>query len=146
MSRGRIAGKDLGTHGGRLANALINVTGVGEINLSGVWTSRLADGVGSAFKWIDGEAGAGWIVDTDFKQSGAAHGQLKARYYTFLTTDGSGRLGGIAVLPRVWQPLYDQDTPAKNWRGFSSLTINHGAKPSTIAIPWPFEASNFTWT
>jgi hypothetical protein len=129
-----------------LSNALINVTGVGQINLSGTWVSTLSDGVASAFKWIDGDAGAGWIVDTDFKQSGVAHGQLKARYYTFLTTDGEGGLGGIEFLPRVWQPLYDQDTPAKNWRGFSSLVINHGTRPLRISIPWPFNASNFTWT
>lgn len=127
-----------------LSNALIGMTGVGVINLSGTWTSTLSDGIASAFKWIDGDAGAGWIVDTDFKQSGVAHGQLKARYYTMLTTDNSGNLGGIEFLPRVWQPLYDNDTPAKDWRAFSSLSIQHGAGPTTINIPWPYNTTNFT--
>lgn len=129
-----------------LSNASILTEGEGQINLSGTWTATLSDGIATAKKWLDGEAGAGWVVDVDFKQSGAAHGQLRERFYTLLTTDGSGNLGGIRFLPRTWQPFYDVNSPAKNWRGFSALSIKHGAGPTTINPPWPYVASTFTRT
>lgn len=116
-------------------------------NLSGTWTCDLqASSILETVVYGDGPAGIIWRILADFKQSGSAHGQLTTYFYVQGLKGPSG-LAGWRILPRVTQPWYnDSVSPAKVWRGFSSLTLQYGSGPTTFdpaANAWT--AKTFTW-
>lgn len=110
-------------------NGLTGVTGFG--NLSGLWSCNLNQGIGAAhsddYHFIGGQAGDVYRTRASMRQSGADHGQLECIIEEHTLQDVSGNLYGLRFFPRVTQPWYNRDTPTKNWRGFSGLTVNNGA-------------------
>lgn len=128
---------------------LTGTTGFG--NLSGVWVSNLNQGIGAShtddYHYMGGQAGDVWRVRASFRQSGADHGQLEAYWYVQALQDNSGALYGLRTLERITQPWYNLDTPTKNWRGFSAMTINNGASLIRDEFAANFGTGrNFTWT
>lgn len=132
--------------------ASIKVVAVGHAtnndNLSGTWTADLqAANLIETIVFGDGPTAKIWRLTVPFKQAGSAHGQLITSFYLMALTDGSGNLAGFRVLPRVRQPYYNVDSPAKVWRGFSSLTLQYGAGPTTFdPIANSYSAKPFTWS
>lgn len=131
--------------------ANITVVGTGGIdNISGTWTCDLqAANIIETVSYGDGPAGRIWRFLVDFKQSGAAHGQLVTYFYLMSLQDAAGNLAGFRVLPRVTQPWYNQTTvgvTSKNYRSFTSLTLQYGAGP-TVFDPMAnsYSAKTFTW-
>lgn len=98
------------------ADLKVELTGV--TNLTGTWTASLNDAItnGTAVQIADGPAGAIWRVLGDFKQSGAAHGQLVCWHYVAALQNASGGLLGIRYLGRVAQPWADVTTPTPTRR------------------------------
>jgi len=115
--------------------------------LSGTWTCDLqSSNVVETVVVGDGPAGIIWRILCDFKQSGSAHGQLVTYFYVQGLKGPSG-LAGWRILPRITQPYYNNDTPAKYWRGFSSLTLQYGAGPTTFdPVANSYSAKTFTWS
>lgn len=100
-------------------------------NLSaGPWVSDLNQGVSAAkadnYTYADGGAGKVVRVRASYRFSGADHGQMEGYWYLQLLNDGSGAFGGMRYLHRIAQPWYNNDTPAKNYRAFSAMTLNNG--------------------
>lgn len=125
------------------ASTDLNVSVTGETlgNLSGVWVSNLNQGISAAntdnYVFMDGQAGKVWRIRASFRQAGVNHGQLEGYWYIQALQDSSGGLYGLRYLPRIAQPWYncdaggggsgcDASAPAKNWRGFSAMTVNNG--------------------
>ena len=115
---------------------------------AGTWTASLASGAFNhgAYVYMDGQAGKVWRVETDFTQSGAAHGQLYCYHYIAALQDASGNLGGFRHVAKVTQPWYNYDTLAKNWRSFANpiAVAWTGGSGGSVNMPWPFSAANFT--
>src|SRR6266550_1792051 len=114
------------------------------------WLTNDANNV-EQFVYMDGAAGKVWRILTHMAatQGGAAHGQLEVYHYIAALTDGSGNLGGFRYLPRMCQPWYDVDSPAKNWRAFTALNWKVGAATATPFLfgqtaGSPFTAKSFT--
>ena len=126
-----------------------NITIVGKTgidNISGTWTCDLqAANIRETVSYGDGPAGRLWRFLVDFKQNGSAHGQLVTYFYLMSLQDASGNLAGFRVLPRVTQPYYNYDTPAKNYRSFTSITLQYGAGPTTVDPMSSYSAKPFTW-
>lgn len=117
-------------------------------NLSGTWTADLQSAnLVETIVIGDGPAGKIWKLTVPFKQSGSDHGQLFSSFYLMALQDGSGNLAGWRVLPCIRQPKYNNDTPAKVWRGFASLKLKYGAGPTVFdPIANSYSAKNFTWS
>lgn len=104
----------------------ISTSVVGADQLSGTWAANLTN---DAFNrkqtvFLDGDVGKGFTVVTDFTQSGAAHGQLEDWNYVLALTDSGGGLYGFRHLSRISQPWYDVNSPAKDFRTFTSMAVN----------------------
>lgn len=95
------------------ANLILEV--VGSTALSGTWTAGLNDGISSNTEIVavaDGPAGRLWRIGSEFKQSGAAHGQLYCHHYVWALNNSSGGLLGLRYLGRAVQPWADVTSPA----------------------------------
>lgn len=125
----------------------VNATGA-NFGLSGTYVAALVNDANNVEQlvYLDGAAGKVWRVKTHFATGGTAHGQLECYHYVAALTDASGNLGGIRHLGRICQPHYNFDTPAKNWRAFSSVSWQYGVGPTTVPLVWPFSNADFTWT
>lgn len=135
----------------------LNTQVTGAVNLTGVWNSYLNHGVSNTNQsfsgetplvYGDGPAGKIWRVRASFEQSGAAHGQLEGYWYVMAPQDASGDLYGIRYLPMMQQPWYDNDTPAKEYRVFSTCTLQNGAsviRDQMATYLGAAVAQNFTW-
>lgn len=125
-------------------NLTIEATG-GLDNISGDWTVDIQSAnVLETVVYGSGPAGIVWRLLLDFKQSGAAHGQLVSYVYIMGLQDASGNLAGWRLMPRVTQPWYNYDTPVKNYRSFTSMVLK--ANGSTICDPMAnYSAKDFTW-
>lgn len=117
-------------------------------NFSGTWTADLqAANLLETIVYGDGPAGKIWKLTVPFKQSGSAHGQEICSFYLQALQDGSGNLAGFRVMPCLRQPKYNNDTPAKVWRGFSSLRLKYGAGPTTFdALANSYSAKTFSYS
>lgn len=127
-------------------NLIAEVTG--QANLTGVWQSILANGVSNIHQSFLGEAtlvyGDGPVgrivrIRASFEQSNAAHGQLEGYWWVYILQDSSGGIYGIRYLPSVMQPWYNNDTPAKKFRVFSSALVKNGVTTllDTLATGYP---------
>lgn len=97
---------------------------------------------------MDGAAGRVWEIEVDCSatQDGAVHGQLVAMIWLQAMTDGAGSLGGYRMQYRLEQPWQDVNSPAKNWRAFTGLSMSWtGGSGGTISAPWPFTTATITW-
>jgi hypothetical protein len=124
----------------------LNVTVVGQDNLSGTWVSDFNQGAtahGADYTWMDGPAGKCWRVRASFRQSAADHGQLEGWWYA-CSLQYSSALAGLRYLPAVTQPYYNQASPAPDYRSFSSIQILNGA--SLVADPWTSYGAGRTFT
>lgn len=102
-------------------------------NITGTWTCDLqAANILETVVYGDGPAGKVYRFLCNFNQSGSPHGQLVTYFYLMQLQDAAGNLAGWRVLPRVTQPWYNYDTPAKYHRVFASLTLQYGAGPTTV--------------
>lgn len=117
-------------------------------NISGNWTCQLqSSNVIETVVVGDGPAGKVWRLLCNFNQSGSPHGQLVTYFYIMALQDASGNLAGFRILPRVTQPWYNYDTPAKNFRSFTSLQLQYGSGPTTFdAMANSYSAKTFTWS
>lgn len=111
----------------------------------------------SAQVYLDGDAGKCWRFDIDMAATvgGAAEGQHVVHAYVLALTDSTGAFGGTRVNYRITKPWWDNNTPAKNWSGFSVTGASIGTAgtaqvwcqavgaggvgTSTINIPWPYK-------
>lgn len=126
------------------------VTLTGLDNLSGSWVSSLTQGITDNDELLDisGLSNAGgnvlklFRVRQQFMQSAANHGQLEAYHFAAVLQNASSGVGGFRWLPRVTQPWYDVDSPAKNKRDFSWTLADGG---TTVATMSPGSACQFTW-
>ncbi len=130
--------------------ANITVVGTGGLdNISGNWTCNLqAANILETVVYGDGQAGKVWRFLCNFNQAGSPHGQLVTYFYLMALQDGAGNLAGFRVLPRVTQPYYNYDTPAKNFRSFTSLTLQYSSSGGTAIfdpIANSFSPKTFTW-
>ncbi len=129
-------------------NLQVGGPGVGSFGgLAGTWNGYLRNDTNNVEQhvYLEGQAGKAWRIKTHMAQSagGAPHGQLEVYHYTTALQDGSGNLGGFRHIARITQPYYNNDTPIKALRAFSSVTTRYGADPTTIKLPWPFNNINF---
>lgn len=143
---------DFAAGGADLNISVTGLTGVsGFGNLTGVWVSDLNQGVGVShaddYHYMGGQAGDVWRVRASFRQSSADHGQLEAYWYVQALQDNAGGLYGLRTLERIAQPWYNLDTPTKNWRGFSAMTVNNGVSVIRDEFASNFGTGrNFTWS
>lgn len=119
-------------------------------NLTGNWAAwvRNDSNVRASYLVGDGEAGAIWKQYIKFAPTagGTPHGQLECEAWVIAFNDASGNLGGFGFMPRIVQPYWNNDTPAKNWRAFASVAWQYGAGPTSASFPWPFTNADFTWS
>ncbi len=127
------------------------VTDAGITGTWGAWLTNDANNV-EQYVYLDGDVGKVWRIMTHMSasQGGAAHGQLECYHYVAALTDASGDLGGFGYLARIMQPWYNNDTPAKNWRAFSTVNWQYGAGPTVVPFLGPnndgtTSSVNFTW-
>jgi hypothetical protein len=129
--------------------ANISVVGnAGLDNISGTWTCALsAQNVIETVVIGDGPAGKLWRLLCNFSQSGSPHGQLVCYFYIMALQDVSGNLAGFRILPRVTQPYYNYDAPAKNFRSFTSLQLHCESGPTVFdPIANSYSAKAFAWS
>jgi hypothetical protein len=136
----------------------LQVVVTGLDNLSGTWVSSLNQGVidnDDVLLLGDGPVGKVWRIRQQFMQSGANHGQLECYWYVAALQDANGGLYGIRYFGRVSQPWYNVDTPAKNFRSFSSFLLKNGANTvrdcwanhsTPKAVTYPGSGNNLTVT
>jgi len=135
------------------ANFVTKMTGAGSnFGLTGAWTAELENDANNFQKvtYADGGGGLSERHWTKVNAAGTPHGQLECLHYVVAVNDTSGNLAGFWYLPRVWQPYYNQDTPAKGWRALSAFTIDSvgpgGSGTATITPPFGYTARDVTWT
>lgn len=95
-------------------------------NLSGVWTADLTQGISANIKIVTyGNGDCGWFgkVRTNFRQSGADHGQLVCDFYLASLANNDGSLKGMRALGKVKLPYYNGTSPNKNWMSFSTFAF-----------------------
>lgn len=129
----------------------IGGAGIGSFGgLSGTWNAYLTnDGNNTEqYVYLDGQAGKVWRIKTHFAQTsgGTAHGQLECYHYVTALQDNSGNLGGFRYIARITQPYYNNDTPTKALRAFSSISWQHGSGPTVVPLTWPFSNQTLTST
>jgi hypothetical protein len=123
------------------ANGFAGALGSG-LSHTGDWSAKLANDVNNVevVNYGDGQGGRVYRILTHVQQGGTAHGQMEVYWYVQQLLDASGGLAGYRVLPRLTQPWYNHDTPAKDWRGLKDFNIQYGAGPTTITPPFPQQA------
>lgn len=128
----------------------LNVFVTGQDQLFGDWTSNLSQGITAALSdnyiFMDGDAGKVWRIRANFRQSGADHGQLEGWWYVQALTDASGTLGGIRHLTRVIQPLYNQSTPATQYRSLSAFKTRNATTTLVDLMTRMPAPINFTYS
>jgi hypothetical protein len=138
-------------------NIQINMPGIGSFGgLSGNWYAYITNDANliKAYKILDGQAGASFYIAVNAAQSGGgpAHGQLIVEDYVTVLNDSGGGIGGFRHHPRITQPYYNYDAPAKSFRAFSSLSWGYGAGSQygtptrTVNWNWPFKTINLVGT
>lgn len=133
-----------------IGGTALNVTAVGQDNLSGTWVSDLNQGVSAAnadnYVYMDGDAGKVWRVRASFRQSSANHGQLEGYWFAASLNDASAAFGGIRFLTRIAQPWYNVSSPAPQYRSFSALGVFNGASQIHDLVADMPTAKTFTWS
>ncbi len=127
----------------------MNIVGQGSgFGLTGSWAAKLANDANNVevVNYGDGQGGRVYRILTHVEQSGTAHGQMEVYWYVQQLLNASGGTAGYRVLPRLTQPWYNHDTPAKDWRGLSTFNIQYGSGPTTITPPFPQAAHPVTVT
>lgn len=102
-----------------LAAADLSVALTGVTNLTGEWVASLADAIAAGSDVVqigDGPAGAVWRMGGDFKQGGAAHGQLYCWHYVSALQNSGGGLAGVRYLGRFGQVFTEVNSPTKTYR------------------------------
>lgn len=114
------------------------------------WISNLNQGIAAAWPdnvtFMDGDAGITFEILAKFRQSGADHGQLEGWWYVDALPDSTGALGCIRHLCRVIQPLYNETSPASDYRSFTAFKTRNGITTlvdHVAALPAP---QTFTYT
>lgn len=128
----------------------LNMTAVGQDNISGTWASNLNQGVTAAntdnYVWMDGAAGKVWRIRASFRQSAANHGQLEGYWFVIALSDSAGAFGGVRYLCRIAQPWYNVVSPAPQYRSFSALGVFNGASQIHDLVADMSSAKTFTWS
>lgn len=115
-------------------------------NASGDYVADIqAANIVETLDYGDGPAGRYWRFLVEAKQGGSAHGQIHVYFYVMALQDNSGNLAGFRVVPMIAQPWYNHDTPAKDWRSFTSITMEHGAGPTTVDMMASYSAKTFSY-
>jgi hypothetical protein len=121
------------------------------LGLQGNWQAKLASDANNIEVANYGDVGGGRVyrILTHLQQGGTPHGQLEVYWYVQQLLNATGGLAGYRVLPRLTQPWYNQDVPAKDRRVFSTINIQYGAEPTTITPPFQYTPIDFaasSWT
>lgn len=118
-------------------------------SVTGVWHSYLLGDANNfrAVKWLDGDAGTAWRIETRLAQSpgGTAHASLQYTHYLIALTNPSGGLGGYRWLGQLRQPEYNFSAAPAIAAAFDGITISIGAGAPPIWT-WPFTDQAFATT
>jgi hypothetical protein len=122
------------------ANGFAGALGSG-LSHSGNWAAKLANDANNVevVNYGDGQGGRVYRILTHVQQSGTPHGQMEVYWYVQQLLNASGGVAGYRVLPRLTQPWYNNDTPAKDWRGLQTFNVQYGASPTTVTPPFPYQ-------
>jgi hypothetical protein len=130
-------------------NITVNTTSpLGKLS---AWLTNDSNNV-EQFTYLDGGAGRIWriLTHTAATQGGSQDGQVEAYHYIAALTDSNGTgLKAFRYLPRLTQPWYNKDTPAKNYRVFTAVNWQLGLGAATAFSFGPsagtsFNTRNFT--
>ena len=116
-------------------------------SVSGTWHSYLLGDVNNyqVVKWLDGDAGTAWRIDTKLAQTfgGTAHPSLRYTHYIIALTNPSGGLGGYRWLGQLREPEYNFSGAPAHAAGFDNITISIG---TGVAPKWTWPFSDFAFT
>ncbi len=129
-------------------NILVNVNGFSGalgagLSFTGNWQAKLANDTHSIEEVDYGDGGGGRVyrVLSHLQSADFNHGQMEVYWYVQQLLNASGGLAGYRVLPRLTQPYYNLDTPAKDWRGIQTFNVQ-GGTGSPVTITPPFSPTN----
>lgn len=102
------------------------------MGLTGHWEAKMeASNALEVVEYGDGPGGRLYRILTHVRQNGIPHGQMEVYWYVRQASAGTW------VLPRLTQPYYNVDTPAKDWRGIKAMSIRYGPNGATLTPPYP---------
>lgn len=109
------------------------------LGFTGNWSAKLTNDAnnGEVVNYGDGQGGRVYRILTHVQQNGTPHGQMEVYTYVQQLRDADGGVAGHRILPRLTQPWYNIDNPAKDWRGLRTFNIQYGAEGTTISPPYP---------
>lgn len=106
---------------------------------------------GMLYKWIDGDAGAGWKVEACYRISGSCQGQVYEDFYIDALQDQNGNLAGFREMGRTTAPYYNVQTyvggaPNPNFWSFATIGLYNAS--TEIINPWSNQSApiNFTYS
>lgn len=115
----------------------LKLEATGTLNLSGVWTCSLSDGITRNNHVIllgSGDAGSYYKVGCEFRDGSAvAHGQLYGWFYVFLMRNSSGGFAGMRHILRAGQVWVDVTSPAVTARHFTAVYKSGATTIRTLA-------------